>query len=90
MQVQINGETRELNHNQIVLAELVRELALVPQRIAVEVNKQIVRRADWEQTSINEGDRIEIVHFVGGGSDHARRTISCQEFLRDLFELVFG
>ena len=90
MQVQINGETRELNHNQIVLAELVRELALVPQRIAVEVNKQIVRRADWEETTINEGDRIEIVHFVGGGSGHAGRTISRQEVLRDLFELVFG
>ena len=90
MQVQINGETRELNHDQIVLAELVRELALVPQRIAVEVNKQIVRRADWEQTSINEGDRIEIVHFVGGGSGHASRAISRQEILRDLFELVFG
>jgi thiamine biosynthesis protein ThiS len=78
MQVQINGETRELKHNQIVLAELVRELALAPQRIAVEVNKRIVRRAEWEQTNINEGDRIEIVHFVGGGSGYTRRTISHQ------------
>jgi thiamine biosynthesis protein ThiS len=67
MQVQINGEMRELNHKQIVLAELVRELDLAPQRIAVEVNKRIVRRAEWEQTTINDGDRIEIVHFVGGG-----------------------
>jgi thiamine biosynthesis protein ThiS len=69
MQVQINGETRQLNHNQIVLAELVRELALAPQRIAVEVNKRIVRRDEWEQTVINDGDRIEIVHFVGGGAE---------------------
>src|SRR6185295_799891 len=90
MQVQINGETRELNHNQIVLAELVRELALAPQRIAVEVNKRIVRRDEWEQTAINEGDRIEIVHFVGGGSGYGSRTISHQQFLRDLFERVFA
>ncbi len=67
MQVQINGENRELSHNQILLAELVRELDLTPQRIAVEVNKRIVRRDQWEQTTINDGDRIEIVHFVGGG-----------------------
>jgi thiamine biosynthesis protein ThiS len=90
MQVQINGETRELNHNQIVLAELVRELALAPQRIAIELNKRIVRRSEWEQTNINEGDRIEIVHFVGGGSGYASRTISHQQALRDLFEPVFG
>ena len=68
MFVQINGETRELKQNQLVLADLVRELALAPQRIAVEVNKQIVRRDAWEQTPVNDGDRIEIVHFVGGGS----------------------
>lgn len=68
MQVQINGETRELTHDQIVLAELVRELSLTPQRIAVELNKRIVRRDEWDQTEINDGDRIEIVHFVGGGS----------------------
>jgi thiamine biosynthesis protein ThiS len=67
LQVEINGEIRQLNYNQIVLAELVRELALAPQRIAVEVNKRIVRRDEWEKTPINEGDRIEIVHFVGGG-----------------------
>jgi thiamine biosynthesis protein ThiS len=68
LQVQINGETRELTQEQIVLAELVRELSLTPQRIAVELNKQIVRRDEWEQTPINDGDRIEIVHFVGGGT----------------------
>jgi sulfur carrier protein len=67
LQVHINGETRELSHNQLLLAELVRELALAPQRIAVEVNKRIVRRDEWDQTTINDGDRIEIVHFVGGG-----------------------
>ena len=69
MQVQINGETRELTQAHLVLAELVRELSLTPQRIAVELNKQIVRRDEWEETPINDGDRIEIVHFVGGGTE---------------------
>src|ERR1044072_9786201 len=81
MQVQINGEARELNHNEMVLAELVRELDLAPQRIAVEVNKRIIRRSEWDQTTINDGDRIEIVHFVGGGSDYAGRAISLQKSL---------
>lgn len=90
MQVQINGEARELNHNEMVLAELVRELDLAPQRIAVEVNKRIIRRSEWDQTTINDGDRIEIVHFVGGGSDYAGRAISLQKSLRDLFERVLA
>jgi thiamine biosynthesis protein ThiS len=80
MQVQINGETRQLSHNQIALAELVRELALAPQRIAVEVNKRIVRRDEWEQTAINDGDQIEIVHFVGGGAGPDRREWRIQAF----------
>ena len=69
LQVQINGESRELSHEQINLGDLVRELSLAPQRIAVELNKRIVRRDDWEQTAINEGDHLEIVHFVGGGAE---------------------
>ena len=68
LRIELNGETREFSGDDMVLAELVRELSLAPQRIAVEVNKRIVRRDAWEQTSIKDGDRIEIVHFVGGGS----------------------
>jgi len=65
--VQLNGERREFLHQNLFLSELIQELSLVPQRIAVEVNKQIVRRDEWERTAIKEGDQIEIVHFVGGG-----------------------
>jgi thiamine biosynthesis protein ThiS len=68
LQVQINGETRELSQDQILLSELISDLALVPQRIAVEVNRKLARRAEWDQLLIVDGDRIEIVHFVGGGS----------------------
>lgn len=67
MQVQINGETREFSDDRLSLIELIQELSLAPQRIAVEVNKRIVRRDEWEQTPVNDGDTIEIVHFVGGG-----------------------
>jgi thiamine biosynthesis protein ThiS len=68
LQVQINGETRELSQDRILLSELISDLALVPQRIAVEVNRKLARRAEWDQLLIVDGDRIEIVHFVGGGS----------------------
>ena len=68
MQVQINGETRELSQDRILLSELISDLALVPQRIAVEVNRKLARRAEWDKLLIVDGDRIEIVHFVGGGS----------------------
>lgn len=68
MQVQLNGERREFLRQNLSLSELIQELSLAPQRIAVEVNKQIVRRGEWETTAIKEGDQIEIVHFVGGGS----------------------
>ena len=68
MQILINGESRELPQSSIKLNELIEQLSLAPQRIAVEVNQKIVRRTEWENKSIHEGDRIEIVHFVGGGS----------------------
>lgn len=67
MQVQINGEPREFSDTSLRLSDLVEQLALAPQQIAVEVNRQIVRRADWEQTEVGDGDKVEIVHFVGGG-----------------------
>lgn len=68
MQIQINGEQREFPHNSLALDELISELSLAPQRIAIEVNKTIVRRVDWDKTILKDGDQIEIVHFVGGGS----------------------
>jgi thiamine biosynthesis protein ThiS len=39
-----------------------------PDRVAIELNREIVPRGQWSQTRLNEGDRLEIVHFVGGGS----------------------
>ncbi len=66
MQVHVNGEITSLPENSS-LADLVTELALPPARIAIELNRQVVRRDGWAATALQEGDRIEIVHFVGGG-----------------------
>jgi thiamine biosynthesis protein ThiS len=67
LRVYVNGEPRELHHP-LTLAELVTELDLPPERIAIELNRVVVRRKDWSTTTLNDEDRIEIVHFVGGGS----------------------
>jgi thiamine biosynthesis protein ThiS len=64
--IQLNGESREVLEG-AVLSDLVHELSLAPARIAIEVNQRVVRRDQWERTALAEGDRIEIVHFVGGG-----------------------
>lgn len=66
MKILINGESREVTEN-ISLEQLLIELELPWQRIAVELNKYVVRRVDWPNASLKEGDRVEIVHFVGGG-----------------------
>lgn len=66
MHVYVNGESREVAENPS-LAELISLLDLPAARIAVELNREVVRRGQWDETILNEGDRIEIVHFVGGG-----------------------
>ena len=71
MQIQLNGKNHELAET-CTLEELVRELSLSPQRVAIELNRSVVRREQWAQTILNEGDRVEIVHFVGGGVSEAR------------------
>jgi thiamine biosynthesis protein ThiS len=62
----VNGEARDVPAS-INLVELVQHLALAPERLAIELNHEVVRRASWPQTPLKEGDRVEIVHFVGGG-----------------------
>jgi thiamine biosynthesis protein ThiS len=66
LRVYINGESREVQGTP-TLAELINQLDLPAARIAVELNREVVRRSDWGNTMVHEDDRIEIVHFVGGG-----------------------
>jgi len=67
MKVFVNGALREVEIS--TLAELITELDLPVARIAVELNREVVRRDDWSGTMLHEDDRVEIVHFVGGGAD---------------------
>ena len=67
MRILINGEGKECEEG-ISLFDLLDLLELPPQRIAVELNHAVVRRADWKSTILKNEDRLEIVHFVGGGS----------------------
>ena len=65
--IELNGEKREVPEG-TTLEELIAGLALAPERLAVERNRGVVRRADWPRTPLADGDRIEVVHFVGGGT----------------------
>ena len=67
----INGQARvfETLPLQANLEQLVGELGLKSDRVAVEHNGQIVPRSEWVGTLLNGGDRLEVVHFVGGGAD---------------------
>jgi thiamine biosynthesis protein ThiS len=62
----INGEERTF-YSARTLVGLVEELGMKQDRVAVELNRNIVPRERWAETALSEGDRLEIVHFVGGG-----------------------
>ena len=66
MKLQINGESRDFPDG-LTLAGLVEHLGIKPDRVAVELNLTIVPRPNWADTRLKEGDKLEIVHFVGGG-----------------------
>jgi len=66
MKIQLNGEQRDFQED-LDLKALVEHLGMKPDRVAVELNLEIVPRRSWQGTRLKEGDRLEIVHFVGGG-----------------------
>lgn len=66
MTITINGEIKELE-SEVNLGRLLELFSLPSQRVAVELNRQVVRKNDWDVTIVKDDDRIEIVHFVGGG-----------------------
>ena len=67
MKLVINGEDRSFD-SPLTLAGLVRHLGVKTDRVAIELNRDIVPRDRWDQTQLADGDRLEVVHFVGGGS----------------------
>lgn len=66
MRLQINGDEKQFADG-LSLADLVVELGMKSDRVAVELNHEIVPRAQWAETTLHDGDKLEIVHFVGGG-----------------------
>ena len=68
MTIMVNGEPKQCPDG-ATLAQFIDHLQLKADRVAVELNRQIAARGKWAETPLSEGDRLEIVHFVGGGSD---------------------
>ncbi len=66
MEITLNGEKHTLIEASSVL-DLLHSLEIDPEKVAVEVDRQIIRPPHWESTTVRAGAVIEIVHFVGGG-----------------------
>ncbi len=71
MKIHINGEERlfvdKAKPAEFTLAAFIEDLGMKSDRVAVELNRDIVPRDRWSETLLKDGDRLEIVHFVGGG-----------------------
>lgn len=66
MRIHVNGEEQRLPEA-ITVTELIESIGLADQRIAVEVNREIIPRGEYGETRLAEGDRVEIVRAIGGG-----------------------
>ena len=75
MKLSVNGQERELPDG-TTAAQLLELLQVIPERVVVEVNLAILKRAQLPSTTLNEGDTVEIVQFVGGGSGSALRILT--------------
>jgi len=71
MKIYVNGEEREVAEG-CTAAQLVEELGLTGKRLAMEVNREIVPRSEYEKHRFSAGDRVEVVHAIGGGQPAAR------------------
>jgi thiamine biosynthesis protein ThiS len=67
MTIQINGEPRNFD-SPLSLSALIEKLGMKQDRVAIERNRNIVPRQAWQETQLADGDQLEIVQFVGGGS----------------------
>jgi len=66
MKIVVNGKEQEAQEG-ITIKELLEKLELNPSQVAVELNKEIVKRAKYSETCLRDGDKLEIVRLVGGG-----------------------
>jgi thiamine biosynthesis protein ThiS len=66
MHVTVNGERRELA-GPMTVSSLLKELRIDSRRVAVELNRRILKRGEFDDVEVSDGDELEVVHFVGGG-----------------------
>src|SRR5205823_13435943 len=67
IEIRLNGEMHELPAS-LSIAQLLEHFELPKDRVAVERNRSIVPKPQWESVAVGQGDELEVVHFVGGGS----------------------
>jgi thiamine biosynthesis protein ThiS len=68
IEIRVNGDLTRVPANQTV-AEILTVLGVPADRVAVELNRHIVRKNEWSNVTVSSGSEVEIVHFVGGGSN---------------------
>src|SRR6266581_4943123 len=71
IEIRLNGETHELPAP-LSIRQLLEHFDLPKERVAVERNRAIVPKPQWEKVAVAQGDELEVVHLVGGGSHHER------------------
>jgi len=75
MNLTINGEDREFGPISTV-SSLLDQLGMKPDRVAVELNRELIPRDRWASAQLSDGDKLEIVHFVGGGASHSHLLVA--------------
>ncbi len=70
MKIEVNGLQQEFSTG-TNLVELLSQLSIMPERVAIELNLSVIDRKQFDQVSLKEGDKIEIINFVGGGGGAA-------------------
>jgi len=86
MRLTVNGEIIEKSNAGTVM-ELLHELQIEPLQVAVEVNLSIIKKADYSTFRLNDGDKVEIVKFVGGGCEYKGRGI-IMSLILDLWDNI--
>lgn len=71
MQIKLNGKDRDVA-NGITVAQLMEELEVRPERVAVLVNQGIVKKPSYESTTLREGDAVEVLTVMAGGMEEIR------------------
>lgn len=76
MEIALNGQTHQVPEGATV-ATMLQQLGIDARRVAVEVNVTIIKRSAYETTVLRPGDRVEVVHLVGGGADRRLTCVLC-------------